>query len=139
WDDYRNRVDLAVVAAAWPDFANRHTGKKHWLMGKIGPMSAEIPTLVARDLSVPVIFANQCGPTHTTIPLLGMWVAEHLPDRFAGRSSVCDGRHGSPVMAGVEEEIVLSSVTLHPARGPKSCLTTSQSVAAVGSSSASAR
>jgi N-carbamoylputrescine amidase len=139
WNDYRGKIDVALVAAAWPDFANRHTGRQHWLMGRIGPMSAEIPTLVARDLDVPVVFSNQCGPTHTTIPLLGMWVSERLPDRFAGASSVCDGRHGSPAKAGVDEEIVLSTVTLHPRRGPKKCLTMSPLVAGVVPSSASAR
>ena len=135
WDGYRDRIDLAVLAAAWPDFANRHTGRKHWLMGKIGPMSAEIPATVGRDLNVPVVFSNQCGPTHTTIPMLGMWIAERLPDRFAGCSSICDGRHGPPVMAGGDEEIVLSSVTLHSARGPKSCHFMSPSAVATVSSS----
>lgn len=139
WDDYRDRVDLAVVAAAWPDFANRNTGRKHWLMGKIGPMSAEIPARVASDLNIPVIFANQCGPTHTTIPMLGLWIAECLPDRFAGTSSVCDGRHGPPVMAGGDEELVISTVTVHSARGPKSCHIMSPSVAATGWRSALAQ
>jgi N-carbamoylputrescine amidase len=138
WDDYRNRIDLAVISAAWPDFANRDTGRKHWLMGKVGPMSAQIPPKVAHDLDVPVIFSNQCGPTHTTIPLLGMWVAERLPDRFAGASSITDGRHGPPIMAASDEEIVLSSVTLHRSRGPKSWLITSASAVATASSSASA-
>ena len=39
---------------------------------------------------MPVIFANQCGETHTTIPVLGT----RIKDRFAGQSSICDGRHG---------------------------------------------
>jgi N-carbamoylputrescine amidase len=63
----------------------------------------------------------------TTIPLFGTWVAEKLPDRFAGCSSVCDGLHGPPVRAGHSEEIVLSAVTLHAKRGPKACLTMSPS------------
>lgn len=138
WEGYRGRIDLAVVSAAWPDFANRHTGRRHWLMGHIGPMAGEIPGRVAGDLGIPVVFSNQCGPTHTTIPLLGTWIAERLPDRFAGSSGVCDGHHGGPVLAGTDEEIVLSTVTLHPPRGPRSCPTTSPS-APEASSSASAR
>jgi N-carbamoylputrescine amidase len=134
WHGYRDRIDLAIVSSAWPDFANRHTGRKHWLMGHIGPMSAEIPAKVARDLRIPVIFSNQCGPTRTTIPLLGTWVAERLPDRFTGSSAVCDGHHGPPILAGTEEEIVLSSVTLHPPRGPRSCHIMSPSVPAAPSS-----
>ena len=72
WNDYRGRIDLAVIAAAWPDFACRHGNRRHWLFGGLGPLSAQIPATVARDLAVPVIFANQCGATRTTIPLLGL-------------------------------------------------------------------
>jgi N-carbamoylputrescine amidase len=137
WNDYRDRVDLAVIASAWPEFANRRSGKPHWLMGHVGPMSSEIPARAAADLGVPVIFANQSGPTVTTIPLLGTWITEKLPDRFAGCSSVCDGLHGPPVRAGQSEEIVLSTVTLHGKRGPKTCLSMSPSDrAALSSASA---
>jgi predicted amidohydrolase len=138
WDDYRGRIDLAIVAAAWPDFAHRETGRRHWLFGHVGPLSAAIPQKVATDLGVPVVFANQCGATRTVIPLFGIRLAERLPDRFAGRSSICDGRHGPPVIAGADEAIVLSSVTLHSLRGPLPCRTTSPSGRAA-CSSASAR
>ncbi len=121
WDDYRRRIDLAVVSAAWPDFANRHTGRRHWLMGHIGPMSAEIPAKVAGDLGVPVVFSNQCGATHTTIPLLGMLIAENIPDRFAGQSSICDGRESAPVVAGVDEELLLATVRVNRPQGAKTC------------------
>jgi len=121
WNDYRNKIDVALVAAAWPDFANRHTGRPHWLMGHIGPLSAEIPAKVAADLGVPVIFANQCGSTHTTIPLVGMWLAERLPDRFAGSSTVVDGKLGTRVTAGAREELVLSEITIPSSRGPIAC------------------
>ena len=53
-----------------------------------------------------------------------------LADRFAGQSSVCDGRHGPPARAGVDEEVVLSSVTVHPQRGLKSWHTMSPSAPA---------
>jgi N-carbamoylputrescine amidase len=138
WKDYRDRIDIAVVAAAWPDFANRHTGQKHWLFGHIGGMSGEIPEKVAQDLGIPVVFSNQCGHTHTTIPYFGTWIAERIVDRFAGLSSICDGRHGPPVRAGSAEEVLLSPVTIHPPRGPRLCRSTSRSVPAA-SSSGSAR
>ncbi len=134
WNAYRGRIDLAIVAAAWPEFACRLTGRKDWLFGKVGPMAAEIPGRVARDLGIPVVFANQCGETRTKIPVLGSWI----DDRFAGRSAICDGRHGPPTTAGIAEEVVLAPVTLHPCRGPLSCRSTSPS-ALGGSSSASAR
>jgi N-carbamoylputrescine amidase len=53
--------------------------------------------------------------------MLGTWVMEKIKDRFAGLSSVCDGNHGGPVRAGVDEQVVVSSITIHSPRGPKSC------------------
>lgn len=116
WSAYRGRIDLAVVAAAWPDFADRESGRKHWLLGQIGPLSSEIPAKVALDLGVPVIFANQCGVTHTTIPILGT----KIKDRFNGQSSICDGRHGVPVLAGSDPALLVAPITLHYQRGLKS-------------------
>ena len=116
WDDYRGRIDLAVVAAAWPDFANRDTGRRHWLLGHIGPLSTAIPEKVALDLGIPVIFANQSGETQTTIPVLRTTIS----DRFAGQSSICDGRHGAPVRADRELSVLVAPITLHSKRGLKS-------------------
>ena len=134
WDDYRGRIDLAIVAAAWPVFAHRDTGRRHWLFGHVGPMAGAIPAAAAADLGIPVVFANQCGATRTVIPLLGTRLAERLPDRFAGRSSVCDGRHGPPAIAGADETVVLSAVTVHHLRGPLPCRSTSPSVPAASCS-----
>jgi N-carbamoylputrescine amidase len=134
WHDYRQRIDLAVVSAAWPDFADRDTGRKHWLFGHVGPLSGAIPGKVARDLGIPVVFANQCGLTQTTIPVLNTRIA----DRFAGLSSISDGLHGATVRAGVGEQVLLSPLTLHSHRGLKTWHSTSPSVP-VGSSSGSAR
>src|SRR5438132_6448242 len=130
WNDYRDRIDLAVVSAAWPDFADRDSGRRHWLLGHVGPLSGAIPAKVAADLNVPVIFANQCGETRTTIPVLGT----RIKDRFAGQSSICDGRHGTPVRAGREPSLLVAPVTLHQQRGLKSWRTTSPSVPAASCS-----
>jgi predicted amidohydrolase len=129
WRDYRERIDLAVVSAAWPDFADRNTGRKDWLLGLLGPLSRAIPGRVAHDLGVPVVFANQCGPTRTVVPVLQTQIA----DRFAGQSSVCDGRHASRAVAGADEEVVLAAVTVHPQRGLKSWRSTCLSVSAASS------
>ena len=126
WDDYRGRIDLAVVAAAWPDFACRHTGRRHWLLGHVGPLSNAIPAKVAVDLGIPVIFANQCGETRTTIPVL----RTTIHDRFAGQSSICDGRHGIPVRAERELSVLVAPITLHSKRGLKSWSSTSHSAPA---------
>ena len=130
WDDYRDRIDLAVVSAAWPNFANRESGRRHWLLGHVGPLSQSIPAKVASDLGIPVVFANQCGATHTTIPIL----FTRIKDQFAGLSSICDGRHGGPVRADDREALLVAPITIHPAKGPKSWHFTSHSAPAAFSS-----
>ncbi len=139
WEGYRDRIDLAVVSAAWPEFACRHTGRKNWLLGHIGPMSAAIPNKVATDLGVPVVFSNHCGETRTTIPLPGLLLAGRIADRFAGQSCIVDGRHGEAARAGAEEEVVLSEVTIHRPRGPLTCHTMSRSGSAASSSTSAPR
>ena len=126
WSDYRDRIDLAVVSAAWPDFADRDSGRGHWLLGHVGPLSGAIPAKVAMDLGIPIVFANQCGETRTTIPVLGT----KIRDRFAGQSSICDGRHGEPVRAGREPALLIAPITLHQQRGLKSWRSMSPSVPA---------
>lgn len=130
WNDYRDRIDLAVVSAAWPNFAHRDSGRRHWLLGHVGPLSESIPAKVASDLGIPVVFANQCGETHTIIPIL----YTRIKDRFAGLSSICDGRHGEPVRAGDEPATLVAPITLHPAKGPKTWHSTSHSARAACSS-----
>ena len=126
WNAYRGQIDLAVISAAWPDFADRESGRRHWLLGHVGPLSGAIPAKVAMDLGVPVIFANQCGPTRTTIPVLGT----KIEDRFSGLSSICDGRHGVPVRAGREPALLIAPITLHHQRGLKTWRSMSPSVPA---------
>jgi N-carbamoylputrescine amidase len=126
WEDYRGRIDLAVVAAAWPDFTCRHSGRGHWLLGRVGPLSNAIPAKVAVDLGIPVIFANQCGDTSTRIPVLHTTIH----DSFAGQSSICDGLHGIPIRAEREPSVLVAPITLHPKRGLKSWSSTSHSAPA---------
>ena len=96
WADYRGKIDLAIVAAAWPDFACRESGRKHWLFGQLGPLSGSIPAKVAAEMDIPVLFSNQVGTTLTCIPILG----GRIKDQFAGLSSLSDGRHGIAALAG---------------------------------------
>lgn len=130
WEDYRDRIDLAVVASAWPDFADRETGRKHWLFGHVGPLSGAIPGKVAHDLGIPVVFANQCGVTQTVIPILNT----RISDRFAGLSSISDGKHGPSTLAGSGEEVLLADLTLHPNRGHRPWRSMSPSAIAASSS-----
>jgi N-carbamoylputrescine amidase len=130
WSDYRGRIDLALIASAWPQFACRHSGRKHWLFGHVGPMSGSIPHRAAVDLGIPVVFANQSGTTRTTIPIL----RTIIEDRFAGLSSVTDGRHGPPSIAGLDEQVIVSELTIHPPQGPSPCRSTFASALAASSS-----
>ena len=130
WDGYKDRIDLAIVAAAWPDFADRDTGRKHWLFGHVGPLSGAIPGKVAKDLGIPVVFSNQCGVTQTVIPIL----RTRISDRFAGLSSLSDGRHGPSIVAGTGEQVLLAPLTIHSPRGPRSCRSTSPSASAASCS-----
>jgi N-carbamoylputrescine amidase len=130
WEGYRDQIDLAVVSAAWPNFANRDSGRRHWLLGHVGPLSQAIPAKVASDLGIPVVFANQCGETHTTIPIL----CTQIKDRFAGLSSICDGRHGAPVRADDRPALLVAPITLHPPKGVKTWHFTSPSARAALSS-----
>jgi len=58
--DYRDRIDLAVITAAWPEFADRITGRKHWLFGHVGTaLGRRYPGGSPEDLGIPVVFANQ--------------------------------------------------------------------------------
>jgi N-carbamoylputrescine amidase len=129
WEAYRGHIDLAIVSAAWPDFACRETGRRHWLLGHLSALSAAIPSKVALDLGIPVIFANQCGETKTTVPVLRATIL----DRFAGQSSICDGRHGIPVRAERELSVLVAPITLHSKRGLKSWSSMYHSVPAASS------
>lgn len=131
WRDYRDRIDLAIVVSAWPEFADARTGRPHWLLGRLGHLCGQIPERASADLGVPVVFANQCGPTTTTIPVFH----QRFPDQFAGRSSICDARHGLHFQAGTDPEILVSSVTIHAPRGLKTWATMSASDSTASSSS----
>lgn len=135
WSDYRGRIDLAIVASAWPDFADRRSGRPHWLYGRLGPLSAEIPRIVSQDLGIPFIFANQCGETETRVPMM-----PRIADRFAGRSALCDGRRSLPVRASTGEAVVITSLTVSSPsnRGASPCRSTSHSVPADLSSTSAA-
>ena len=135
WEGYRDRIDLAVVCSAWPDFACRDSGRKHWLLGHVGPLSGAIPGKVAEDLGIPVVFANQCGETKTVIPILKATIR----DRFAGLSSLSDGRHGPSVVAGTLEQVLIAPLTIHAPKGPRAWPSSTSPSALEAASSASAR
>ena len=118
WDDYRGRIDLAVIAAAWPEFACRHRNRGHWLFGGLGPLSAEIPAKVARGprraghLRQPVRRDSHDDPRAR--PGSGR---TRSPTGSPARSSICDGRRSAPMIAGSgPADFPLGS---HHSRSPK--------------------
>lgn len=106
WRGYRNRIDLAVVSSAWPEFACSRRGRPNWLLGRLGPLCRELPQRISADLDVPVIFSNQCGLTRTRVPLMNAW----FEDRFAGSSAVVDLQAGTDARAGLDEALVLGEI-----------------------------
>jgi hypothetical protein len=106
WRGYRNRIDLAIVSSAWPEFACSRRGRPNWLLGRLGPLCRELPKRIAADLDVPVIFSNQCGLTRTRVPLMNAW----FEDRFAGASAIVDPRAGTDAQAGLDEALVLGEI-----------------------------
>ena len=130
WNDYRGRIDLAVVSAAWPDFANRDSGRRHWLLGHVGPLSESIPAKVASDLGIPVVFANQCGetPHDHPHPLHADQGPIRRPEQHLRRTA------RRAVRAGDQPVTLIAPITLHHSKGPKSWHFTSHSALAAGSS-----
>ena len=112
WEEYRDRIDIALIASAWPDFAHPETGRPHRLFGHIGPLAGSIPQRVSADLGIAVVFANQSGPTQTIIPYAGPFFCRRMPDRFSGLSCISDGETGRSEQAGAAEQVLLSSVTV---------------------------
>jgi N-carbamoylputrescine amidase len=106
WRGYENRIDLAIVSSAWPEFACSRRGRPNWLLGRLGPLCRELPRRIATDLDVPVIFSNQCGLTRTRVPLMNAW----FEDRFTGASGIVDPRAGTDTQAGQDEALVLGEI-----------------------------
>lgn len=108
WRGYENRIDLAIVSSAWPEFACSRRGRPNWLLGRLGPLCRELPRRIATDLDVPVIFSNQCGLTRTRVPLMNAW----FEDRFTGASGIVDPRAGTDTQAGQDEALVLGEIEI---------------------------
>ncbi len=106
WAGYRDKIDVAVVSAAWPRATDRTTGGVGWMLRPSAALSGEIPARIARDLQIPVVFSNQSGPCEVRIPMMG----RAKPAAFAGRSAVYD-HTGARASIGLEGEgIAMASV-----------------------------
>ena len=107
WSEYRGKIDLAVISAAWPCSCDGATGRVAWLLRPSKHLASEIPLRVARELNIAVAFANQCGPCQVRVPWLGMSRAQ-----FVGRSAVYDGSTAKASKEVTGEGIVICSVSV---------------------------
>lgn len=108
WSHYRGLIDLAVIAAAWPR-RTRETGfRVGWMLEPSWSLAGELPTRIASELKIPVVFANHCGACHVRIPQLG----PATPAAFAGRTGVFD-EHGHRLTKEHDsEEVVIGTVSV---------------------------
>lgn len=62
WQALQGRVDVVLVAAAWPDYQGRPPPGLGWLYAQSNPYRDELLASAAQVLGVPVAFANASGP-----------------------------------------------------------------------------
>ena len=86
WSDYRGKIDLAIIAAAWPKRTRQTAFRVGWMLEPSWSLAGELPSRIARDLEINVVFANQCGPCEVRIPHLG----PATQAAFAARSGIYD-------------------------------------------------
>jgi N-carbamoylputrescine amidase len=114
WSEYRGRIDLAIVSAAWPRECAGATRRVGWLLRPSWKMAQEIPLQVARELRIPVVFSNQWGPCRVRVPLMGpASIAQ-----FAGRSGIYDGVAGKVSDEVSGEGLAIGSVTAREEEQP---------------------
>jgi N-carbamoylputrescine amidase len=99
WNDYRAKIDLAVVSAAWPKATAKTTGGVGWILRPSDQLTSEFPTRIASRLSIPVVVSNQTGPCDVRIPMMG----PSKPAEFSGRSGIYD-QTGAHLTSDLEGE-----------------------------------
>jgi len=106
WRDYRGRIDLAVIAAAWPRACPGMGRRAGWLLRPSEQLAEDVPRAIARTLGVPVAFANHCGACEVRVPMMG----PSCPAQFAGRSAILDAAGGRKSSSIDGEGLVIGSI-----------------------------
>jgi predicted amidohydrolase len=114
WSEYRDKIDLAVISAAWPRCTRSTAFRVGWMLRPSWSLAGEIPSRVAERLNIPVVFSNQCGPCQVRIPMMGPATSAE----FAGRAGVFDHRGRRLTDEMPEEGIVIGSVLLPEEHAP---------------------
>ena len=119
WSEYRGRIDLAVICAAWPSVCAGATRRVAWLLRPSLNLARDTPLHVARVLDIPVVFSNQCGACRVRVPLMGPTsVAE-----FAVQSGIYDGTVGKVSNEVSGQALAIAPVTLRKEKS--ACVTLS--------------
>ena len=99
WEGLRGRVDLVVVAAAWPDYAGRLARLPPPLRPLArpvtegsGPWRDRLLARAATSLGVPVVICDARGPLRAELPA----TSEPNVEGFRAASAAWDG-HGAPL------------------------------------------
>ena len=112
WRSYRDKADLLVIAAGWPNHQYTHPSVL------FGPnfidthlnATADVPLHLSKSLGVPVALANACGSFEAKTPPFG----SKLEGKFAGRSCIVDQKVVS--QAGEDETLIFGDVVIGNAR-----------------------
>jgi N-carbamoylputrescine amidase len=105
------RIDLLLICSAWPEVGPGNI-PLYGLRGWLDQQPAQRPRRLAERLGVPVAYCNLTGAFVTAVPYLGLTYRS----RFAGRSSITDGRGTTVTAAGHEETVLLADVRVGVAR-----------------------
>lgn len=108
WSEYRGKIDMAVIAAAWPCRTPQTALRVGWMLEPSWSLAGNIPAQIARKLEINVVFANQCGPCEVRIPHLG----PATPAAFAARSGIYDHRGNRITVETDLESTAVESVSV---------------------------
>lgn len=103
WRPFAGRVDLVVVAAAWPDYRGRRTPAAlgpalSWVYRESGAHRDRLLSAAALALGAPIVFANACGPYQGR-------------ESFSGGSGIWGPDGGTLARAGAGREVLLAEVS----------------------------
>jgi len=108
WSEYRGKIDLAVIAAAWPCRTPETALRVGWMLEPSWSLAGNIPAQIARKLEINVVFANQCGPCEVRIPHLG----PATPAAFAARSGIYDHRGNRITVETEAESVAIEAISV---------------------------
>ena len=108
WSQYRGKIDMAIISAAWPRVTPQTAFPVSWLLRPSWSLAGQLPSRIARDLEINVVFSNQCGPCQVRIPCLG----PATPAAFAARSGIFDHQGHRTTAESDVEEILLGTVSI---------------------------